>query len=233
VLSLLTWGATGWGDELVYGAVITILAGLCSYIFGLALATLFASFKLSNSFVLRSIAVAYTTVTRGVPELLVVYFIYFGSASLVGSLAKNVFGHSGYIELPLFVVGVLCLSASSGAYSTEVIYGAVLAVPTGQLDAARAVGMTPFTRFRRILFPQVVRYALSGLSNVWLFTLKQTSLLSVIGLAEVLREANLATGATQQPFTFYGCALLIYLFLAWFSNRAFLRAESWANRGFK
>lgn len=230
-MDLLRWGAHGWSDELVLGSLVTILAAVCAYAVGICFAICFAAMKLSRSPVLIFIASAFTTVVRGLPELLVVYLMYFGSGMLLMAIAKGVFGYGQYIELPIFAVGVLCLSLSSSAYSTEVIRGAVLSVPKGQIDAARALGMSRLVRFRRILVPQVTRYAIAGLSNVWLFTLKHTSLLSVIGLAEIMRVSYVGSGATQQPFTFYACALLLYLCFATSSNRFFARAERWANKG--
>ena len=147
------------------------------------------------------------------------------------SVAKGVFNYSDYIELPVFLMGVVCIGLSSGAYSTEVIRGAVLAVPTGTIEAAKAVGMNTATRFRRILFPQVVRYALPGLGNVWQLTLKETSLISVIGLAEIVRIAQIGAGSEKQPFTFFLTGLILFLILASLSDKGYLSIEKWANRG--
>ncbi|MEM1306271.1 MAG: ABC transporter permease subunit, partial [Pseudomonadota bacterium] len=120
---------------------------------------------------------------------------------------------------------------SAGAYATEVIRGAVLAVPAGQIEAAKAIGMSATQRFWRVLVPQVARFALPGLGNVWQFTLKDTSLISVIGLVEIMRQAAIASGSTKEPFTFYLTAGVLYLALTSISNKAFDRAELWANRG--
>jgi octopine/nopaline transport system permease protein len=229
--TLLSWGDEGWGDELFLGALITVTVAICAYVVGICLGIVLAACKLSNSRVLGLIATGYTTVVRGVPELLVVYLVFFGSSGAIMAIAKGLFGYGGYIEIPLFATGVLCISLSSAAYATEAIRGGVLAIPYGQIDAAKAVGMSGLLRFRRILVPQATRYALPSLANVWLFTLKDTSLLSVIGLSEVMRQAYVAAGSTQQPFTFYISAFLIYLILALGSNRAFMSAEAHADRG--
>src|SRR3546814_6657544 len=127
------------------------------------------------------------------------------------AVARGLFGYDGYIELNAFTIGAIALGTVSGAYSTEVIRGAVLVVPKGQLEAARACGMSGWLLFRRILVPQIARYALPGLGNVWQLTLKDTSLISIVGLVEIMRSASIASGSTQQPFVFYGTAAVLYL----------------------
>jgi len=230
-LSLLVYGDAGWGDEMLMGALMTIAVATCSYLLGIVFGSVFATMKLSHYYILRLIADAYTTIIRGIPELLVIYLVFFGGGAVLRSIAKGVFGYGEYIDLPIFVTGVLCIGISSGAYSTEVIRGAVQAVPVGQIEAARAVGMSKWLRFWRILVPQVARYALPGLGNVWQLTLKETSLISVIGLADIMRHSYIAMGSTKEPFTFFLTAFFLYLGLASISNRGFLRAESWSNRG--
>jgi len=170
-------------------------------------------------------------VVRGIPELLIIYLVFFGGGIVLRAVAAGMFGYEDYVDLPIFLTGMLCIGVSSSAYSTEVIRGAVLAVPKGQIEAGRAIGMGPVLRFRRILVPQVLRYALPGLGNVWQLTLKDTSLISVIGLFEIMRYAFQGAGSTREPFTFYFAALLLYLILTSLSNRGILRAERWANKG--
>jgi len=230
-LSLLVYGDAGWGDEMLFGALMTIAVASCSYLLGIVFGTLFASFKLSRYLVLRLLADTYTTVIRGIPELLVIYLVFFGGGAVLRLIAKGLFGYGAFIDLPIFVTGMMCIGISSGAYSTEVIRGAVLAVPVGQIEAARAIGMSEGLRFWRILVPQVTRFALPGLGNVWQLTLKDTALISVIGLVEIMRQASIGSGSTKEPFTFYLTAAVLYLGLTSFSNRFFLRAETWANRG--
>lgn len=142
-----------------------------------------------------------------------------------------VFGYHGYIELNAFTIGAFALGIVSGALSTEVIRGAVLAIPTGQIEAAKAVGMPGWTILRRIMLPQVARFALPGLGNTWQETLKLTSLISVTGLVEIMRQAHIAAGSTREPFVFYVLAAVLFLLLTTFSNFGFLRAEIWAGRG--
>lgn len=230
-LTLLVWGDAGWGDEMFFGALMTLAVAASSYALGIVISAGGAAMKLSNWVALRFLADAYTTIIRGIPELLVIYLVFFGGGAVLRAVAKGLFGYGEFIDLPIFVTGMICIGLSAGAYATEVIRGAVLAVPVGQIEAARAVGMSRALRFWRVLVPQVARYALPGLGNVWQLTLKETSLISVIGLVEIMRQAAVGAGSTKEPFTFYITAFILYLGLASISNRGFLRAESWANRG--
>ncbi len=230
-LSLLGWGDLGWGDEMIYGALMTLAVATCSYALGIVFGAIAAAMKLSDWVAARMLAEIYTTVIRGLPELLIIYLVFFGGGAVLRAIARGLFGYGAFIDLPIFVTGMICIGLSAGAYSTEVIRGAVLAVPVGQIEAARAVGMSQALRFRRVLVPQVARYALPGLGNVWQLTLKETSLISVIGLVEIMRQAAVGAGSTKEPFTFYVTAFVLYLGLASISNRGFLRAEAWANRG--
>lgn len=230
-LELLGWGDAGWGDEFFRGALMTLAIATAAFALSVVFGAAFAACRLSQSAVLRAVAWGYITVLRGIPELLVIYLVFFGGGSMLRAIAAGMFGYDGYIDLPTFAVGTLCLALSAGAYATEVIRGAVQAIPPGQVEAGRAVGMGTWARFRRILVPQAARFALPGLSNIWQFTLKDTSLISVIGLVEIMRTAALGAGSTREPFTFYITAFLIFLVLAWISQRGFLRAEDWAQRG--
>jgi octopine/nopaline transport system permease protein len=229
-MELLSFGDAGWGDEMLRAALMTLAVSISSMLLGLLFGTLGAAAKLSAIPPLRWLAEGYTTIARGVPELLIIYLLFFGGSGAVMFVA-GLFGYHGYIELNAFTIGTFAIGAISGAYSTEVIRGAVLAVPAGQIEAAKAIGMARGLMFRRIMFPQVARYALPGLGNVWQFTLKDTALISVTGLVELMRQAHVAAGSTRQPFTFYLVAAALYLVLTTFSNYGFQRAEGWASRG--
>jgi octopine/nopaline transport system permease protein len=229
-MELLSFGDAGWGDEMLRATLMTLAVSVASVALGLVFGTLGAAAKLSVIAPLRWLADGYTTIARGVPELLIIYLLFFGGSGAVMFVAR-LFGYDGYIELNAFTIGTLAIGTISGAYSTEVIRGAVLAVPPGQIEAAKAIGMARGLMFRRILFPQVARYALPGLGNVWQITLKDTALISVTGLVELMRQAWIAAGSTRQPFTFYLVAAALYLVLTTFSNYGFQRAEGWANRG--
>ncbi len=229
-LELLILGDQGWGDEMLRAASVTLLLSLSAMSIGLFISIFGVMSKLSDKFYVRVIADVYTTIVRGIPELLVIYLLFFGGSNAVMGMAK-LFGYHGYIELNAFVIGSVAVGAISGAYSTEVMRGAFLAVPRGQVDAAKSVGMSKLVIFRRILVPQVLRYALPGLGNVWQLTLKDTSLVMVTGLVEIMRQAHVASGSTYSPFTFYVTAALLYLMLTTASNRIFYSAENWANKG--
>ena len=229
-LELLVLGDNGWGDEMLRAALVTLMVSLSAMGIGLFISIFGTLSKLSNKIYVRVLADVYTTIIRGIPELLVIYLLFFGGSNAIMSLAK-LFGYYGYIELNAFVIGSVAVGAISGAYSTEVMRGAFLAIPKGQIDAAKSVGMSKFLIFTRILIPQVLRYALPGLGNVWQLTLKDTALIMVTGLVEIMRQAHVAAGSTYSPFTFYITAALLYLILTTASNRVFNSAENWANKG--
>ncbi|MRG70605.1 ABC transporter permease subunit [Alphaproteobacteria bacterium HT1-32] len=228
--SLLVYGDTGWGDEMLVGGLMTIAIATCSFLLGIVFAVAAAAAKLSQSILFRGLAAIYTTVIRGIPELLIIYLVFFGAGQLMRSVA-TLFGYTEYFDLPIFVTGMICIGASSGAYSTEVIRGAVLAIPRGQLEAGKAIGMDKWLMFWRILVPQAARFALPGLGNIWQVTLKETALISVIGLADVMRKASEASGSTKEPFTFYFTALIIFYVITKISGRGFIFAERRANKG--
>lgn len=229
-MEILSFGDAGWGDEMLRAGLMTLAVSLSSMALGLLLGSLGAAAKLSDFMPAQALAGVYTTVVRGVPELLVIYLLFFGG-NQAAMFVASIFGYHGYVELNAFTIGTVAVGVVSGAYSTEVIRGAVLAVSRGEIEAAKAFGMRRTLLFRRIMLPQVARYALPGLGNVWQLTLKDTSLISVTGLVEIMRQAHVAAGSTRQPFTFYVVAALLYLLLTTFSNYGFQRAESWANRG--
>jgi len=232
-LDLLSLGDTGWGDEMLLGALMTILVSLSAMAIGLFFSIFATMAKLSSSAISRSIGNIYTTIVRGIPELLVIYLLYFGANNAIMGIAKGVFGYNQYIELPVFFIAALAVGLISGAYSTEVIRGAFLAVPKGQIEAAQSVGMHKFLIFHRILVPQVLRFALPGLGNVWQLTLKDTALIMVTGLVEIMRQAHIAAGSTHEPFTFYITAALLFLTLSSASSRVLNIAENWANKGIR
>lgn len=230
MLDLLSFGPTGWGWQILAGSGMTVAVAVSAFALGVVFGSLGAAAKLGESVVLRAVAEVYTTVVRGVPELLVIYLLFFGGSGMVGAVAR-VFGYDGYVELNAFSIGVVAVGLISGSYSTEVIRGAVQSVPHGQIEAARACGMGGWLILRRILVPQTLRYALPGLGNVWQLTLKDTSLVSVTALAEIMRVAHLGAGSTRQPFLFYTTAAVIYLLLTTVSTAAFDRAERHTMRG--
>jgi His/Glu/Gln/Arg/opine family amino acid ABC transporter permease subunit len=229
-MELLGFGDQGWGDELMVGAFLTVRLAASAVVFGLAIGLALAGMKLSRNRALRAFANGYTTAIRGIPELLTLFLIYYGAQYGVQVLF-TLLGAEGPVEINAFLAGVVALSMVFAAYASEVFRGAILAVPKGQMEAARAVGMSPVLAFRRILLPQVWRYALPGLGNLWLVLIKDTSLVSVIALDELLRRTSVAVGVTKEPFLFYGVACLIYLVLTTISTIVIQRLEVWARRG--
>lgn len=220
----------GYGNQLLLGAMMTIGVALAAVVFGLVLGLVGATAKLSGSRVANALANTYTNVIRGVPELLVLLIGYYGGSMALSSLARFL-GWGDYVEINAFGAGVFGLGLVFGAYATEVFRGAFLAVPTGQIEAARACGMSAWLVFRRVQFPQVLRFALPGLGNLWLVLLKDTSLISVVGLEELMRKTAFAVGATKMPFTFYVTAAAIYLGFTALSMVVLQSAERRANRG--
>ncbi|CAO3415000.1 ABC transporter permease [Azospirillum doebereinerae] len=230
MLELLSFGPNGWGEQLLMGTAMTVAVAVSAFAFGIVMGSLGASAKLSHSLILNALADVYTTVVRGIPELLVIYLLFFGGNGVVSAIA-SAFGYDGRVELNAFTIGVVAVGLISGAYSTEVIRGAVRSVPFGQIEAARACGMGRWLILRRVLVPQTMRFALPGLGNVWQLTLKDTALVSVTALAELMRVTHLAAGATREPFLFYSAAAVLYLALTTVSTILFDRAEQTANRG--
>lgn len=224
-LGLIGFGTGGWGALLVAGAAMTFAVTLGALAVGAVLGTLVATAKLSTNRLARILGDAYTTVFRGVPELLVIYLIYFGGSTGLTSLA-HLFGQEGFWGMPAFVSGALAVGVISGAYQAEVYRGSFLAVGKGEIEAARAIGMPVWLRFRRIVAPQVMRFALPGLGYVWQLNLKDSALVSVTGLAELMRTSQMAAGSTHRYFLFYVVGGALYLVLTSLSGRVFDSAEA-------
>ncbi len=232
IIQLLGFGTGGWGATLLVAAVITLLVTLTALAIGAVFGSIVAAAKLSNNLPAVFLGNLYTTVFRGIPELLVIYLVYFGGSSGVTALG-HLIGIEGFIGMPTFLSGALAVGVISGAYQAEVYRGAFLAVAKGEIEAARAVGMNTAMRFRRIIMPQVLRYALPGIGNVWQLSLKDSALISVTGLVELMRASEVAAGSTRSYFVFYVAGGALYLILTLCSNRVFDRAEAGVNKSFK
>ncbi len=201
-LELLGFGSTGWGALLIAAALMTLAVTATALAIGAVLGAIVAAAKLSGNLVLVTLGNVYTTVFRGVPELLIIYLIYFGGSSAVTSIGQAM-GYEGFLGLPSFVAGALAVGIISGAYQAEVFRGSFLAISKGELEAASAIGMHRGMRLRRIIMPQVFRLAIPGLGNVWQLSLKDSALISVTGLAELMRTSQVAAGSTRQYFLFF------------------------------
>ena len=232
VIELLGFGPNGWGASMLAATAMTIAVAICGFVVGGAIGIIGAAAKLSNSRVARAVADGYTTVLRGIPDLLVIYLFYFGSSAVLTPLGK-LFGATGFISLPGFLAGALAIGVVSGAYQTEVLRGGYLAIPKGELEAATAVGMPPLLKFRRIVAPLALRFALPGIGNVWQLVLKETALISVTGLVEILRQSQIGSGSTRQPFVFFVAAACLYMAISTVSTYGFGAAERHFTRGLR
>jgi len=227
---LLRWGDLGWSDELIFGTLLTLQISFCGYLIGLAFGLLGAWGKLSGNKTTFWIAESYTTLIRAVPELLLILLLYYVGTDLIHRLFM-VIGMGEEVQVNGFAAAVAVLGFVQGAYSTEVLRGAILSVPKGQLEAAKAYGMPPVLRFRRILFPLMIRYALPGLNNLWVNILKDSSLISVVGLSELVFQSKTAASSTKHYFFFYSAAGVIFLVLTNLSNTGIGFLERRVNRG--
>ena len=202
----------GYGPSILQGTILTIELCLASLLIAMVLGILCALAKLSNYRALKLSAQIYTTMIRGIPELILMLLIYFGGQVLINQIGPAL-GYDGYIDINPFVAGVSTIGFIFGAYLAETFRGAILAVPNGQLEAGYAYGMSGFKVFTRILLPQMIRHAIPGFGNNWLVLMKTTALVSIIGLNDMVRMASLAAGATRMPFTFYMVIAINYLIL--------------------
>ena len=230
-MELLAFGDTGWGDELFRATLMTIAVSITAMLIGFSFAAIFTPLKLSNNKFLNSIGNAYTTVIRGVPELLVIYLFFFGGSGAIMFVA-SMFGYNDYIEINAFVTGSFAIGIISGAYSTEVFRGAIQSIDKGQFEAAKVLGFSKFKQFYKIILPQMLRLAIPNLSNVWQITLKDTSLISVTGLVEIMRQSYIADGSTRDPLFFYSFAAVLYLLLTFLSMKLINKLEVKYSRGY-
>ena len=230
-MEFLYFGNTGWGDELFFATLMTIAVAITAIFIGFFLAAIFTTFKLSKSKILNFVGNFYTTVFRGVPELLVIYLLFFGGSGAVMYVAK-IFGYDGYIEVNAFLTGAISIGIISGAYSTEVFRGAIQSINEGQFEASKVLGLRKKIYYYKIIIPQMLRLALPNISNVWQITLKDTSLISVTGLVEIMRQSYVAAGSTRDPLFFYSFAAVLYLFLTYLSMKLINRLEVKYSRGY-
>ena len=230
-MELLAFGDTGWGDELFYATLMTIGVAITAMIIGFFFALIFTPLKLSKNKFLNLIANSYTTLIRGVPELLVIYLFFFGGSAAIMFVA-SIFGYGEYIEINAFMTGAFSIGIISGAYSTEVFRGAIQSIDKGQFEAANVLGLNKFGKFFKIILPQTLRLAIPNLSNVWQITLKDTSLISVTGLVEIMRQSYIAAGSTRDPLFFYSFAAVLYLLLTFLSMKLINKLEARYSRGF-
>ena len=228
-LELLSPWPPGWGGNLLRGLAHSLEIAFGAYAIGLVLGTLGASAKLYGGPVARDIAEAYTTIVRAVPELVLILLLYYAGTSLINDMLASM-GRDP-VDISGLAAGIGVLGVVQGAYHTEVLRGAILSLPPGQIEAARAYGMSPWQTLRRITLPGMLPYALPGLSNLWLVVTKDTALLAVVGFNELTLETRQAAGTTKAYFTFFMAAGALYLAVTLLSNVVLSRIERHAARG--
>ena len=229
-VELMGFGRGGWGALLLQATLMTIAVSGAAFALGSVLGALIAWARIEGNRPLQLAADAYATVLRGIPDLLVIYLLYFGGSEALTALA-HALGAKGFVGVDAFAAGSIAVGIISGAYQSEIFRGAYQAIARGELEAARSVGMPRFLLFRRIIVPQALRFAIPGLGNVWQLALKESALISVVGLTEILRQAQVGAGSTRQPFAFFITAAALYLMLSTLSGWGFQRAEAVAMRG--
>ena len=227
----MTLDLYGFGPALLAGTLMTIQLALCALALGLVLGLLGALAKTSPNKFLQWLGGTYSTIVRGVPELLWVLLIYFGTVNLMRELG-TLLGNPE-LELNAFAAGVIALGLCFGAYATEVFRGAILAIPRGHREAGQALGLVKGRIFWRIILPQMWRIALPGLGNLFMILMKDTALVSVIGLEEIMRRSQIAVSLSKEPFHFFLIAAFIYLSLTVLAMIAMHFLEQRASRGFK
>lgn len=229
-LELIGFGPEGWGAALMMATGMTLAVAMGGFAAGSIIGAGVAGAKLSRNAALRAFGDGYTTVLRGIPDLLVIYLFYFGGSAVVSAIG-HLFGAEGFVSFPGFIAGALAVGVTSGAQQTEVFRGAFRAVHPGELEAATACGMGRALKFRRVTAPLTLRHALPGLGNVWQVVLKESALVSVTGVVELLRQAQIGAGSTSLPFDFYLIAALIYLAISTISGLLLHASERRFSRG--
>jgi His/Glu/Gln/Arg/opine family amino acid ABC transporter permease subunit len=216
---------------LLQGFQVTIAVALLSLALATALGALAAGAKIGGGAIARGAAESYTTVARGVPDLVMILIVYFGGQRIASGLAASL-GFEGRVDVSIFAAGVTAIGFTYGAYLTETFRGAYRAIPVGQIEAARALGLSRRRTLWRIVAPQLARFALPGYGNVWQVLVKATAVVSVIGLADIVGLALRIGRRERDPFTFLLVVMVAYLLITSVSGWALARAERRLARGF-
>jgi polar amino acid transport system permease protein len=219
IWTLLSWGPDGWSDDIAYGVLVTIALALATLPIGLVIGFFVAFAKQHEEPALRLAGNIYTTVFRGLPELVTLFLFFFGMPILLQYLVR-LFNPDATIDVNSFIAGMIVLSLIFSSYASEVFLSAFRAIPKGQYEGGYAIGLSKWQTMRLIILPQLVRIAFPGLENCWLSLLKDTSLVSVVNLAETLRQSGVAARVTKHSFLFYSVAALVFLVLAILSSIA-------------
>ena len=228
-LNLLAYSPPGWGGALLRGLFNTLQIALGAYFLGLLIGLGGAFGKVYGGPVLRWSLTVYTTLIRAVPELVLILLLYYAGADLLNVILENL----GFerVDINPLIAGIYVIGFVQGAYSIEVLRGAFLAVPTGQIEAAKAIGMSSLKRHTRVVIPAMLPFALPGLANLWLIATKETALLAVIGFSELALVTKQATGSTKSYLLLYSAAATLYLMVTLISNFIFGLIERHYRRG--
>ncbi|MCZ7450879.1 ABC transporter permease subunit [Agrobacterium rhizogenes] len=231
-LSLVGFGAGGWGSLLLQAGLMTLTVSMVAFFVGLFVGTLVAWARISGSGLIRVFASAYVSVFRGVPDILVIYLFFFGGRQFVAAIGTAI-GMQGPFEVNGFVAGALAVGLISAASQSEVLRGAYQAVPKGTIEAGSVVGMTRLTLFRRVIMPQALVTAIPGLGNQWQGVVKDSAVVSVTGLVEIMRQVAVASGSTREYLLFAVAGAVLYLVITTLSDQITRVAERSVRHGEK
>ncbi|NOE24906.1 ABC transporter permease subunit [Ruegeria sp. HKCCD6157] len=226
---LLSLSPPGWGGNLLRGLSHSLQIAFGAYALGLVIGLFGAYGKLYGGKVTRDLLAIYTTVIRAVPELVLILILYYVGSDIINKISAAMGG--GRVEVNGVAAGIWVLGVVQGAYATEILRGAIQAVPPGQIEAAKSYGMPAFMTMRRVTIPAMMSFAVPGLANLWLIATKDTALLAVVGFNELTLETRQAASSTRAYFTFFLAAGFLYLMVTLFSGAIFARIEKWARRG--
>ena len=236
LLELLGLGASaellslsGWGGNLLRGLANSLQIAFGAFGLGLVIGLFGAYGKLYGGKVTRDLLAIYTTVIRAVPELVLILILYYVGSDIINKISEAMGGVR--VEINGVAAGIWVLGVVQGAYATEVLRGAIKAVPVGQIEAAKSYGMPAFMIMRRVTIPAMMSFAVPGLANLWLIATKDTALLAVVGFNELTLETRQAASSTRAYFTFFLAAGFLYLMVTLCSGAVFARVEKWARRG--
>ena len=224
-MDILSFDDAGYGDELWAGAVVTVRLAIFSFALSLVLGLVLGFVALSRNRILHRVWRAYASALMGVPSILVVFLLYYNAPLMIQAVIGT------RMEVSPFVAGVTALGFVYAVYIGEALRGAVLNIPSGQFDAARALGLRVLPVWWFIVLPQAWRIALPGVTNIWMVVLKDTALISMVGLTDLVRMADVAAAVTKQPFLFYLIAGFAYIIFSGVTMAGAHRLELWVNRG--
>lgn len=227
--TLLSWGSEGWLDEIAWGVFITVSLALATLPLGIVAGFFIALAKRSEEPSLRLAGNIYTTIFRGLPELLTLFLVYYGVQIGLQNVVRT-FNPDASIEVNSFVSGMVALGVVLSAYASEVFLSGFRAIPRGQYEGGFAIGLSPGQTMRLIILPQLIRVTLPGLANLWLVLLLNTALVSAIGLSDILRQVGVAARVAKEPLLFYGLAALLYLAISMISSAGVNAIERAAGR---